>query len=73
MRKQGAGTLLFFGTTPIRTEQRSKPASCGYRERAVPHNTNYTVNGGTLDLNDFNLTATQLDGTGGIIDLGSAS
>ncbi|WP_293336051.1 autotransporter domain-containing protein [Parvibaculum sp.] len=32
----------------------------------------YEVNGGTLDLNDFDLTATELSGTSGTVDLGSA-
>lgn len=32
----------------------------------------YTVNGGTLDLNNYNLTVSSLDGTGGAVALGSA-
>jgi outer membrane autotransporter protein len=40
---------------------------------ALPNNTAYTVNGGTLDLNDFNLTTSSLKGSGGAIDLGSAT
>ncbi|MEI4505950.1 autotransporter-associated beta strand repeat-containing protein [Sphingopyxis sp. CCNWLW253] len=32
----------------------------------------FQVNGGTLDLNDFNQTLTSLTGTGGTLDLGSA-
>ncbi|GMV63753.1 MAG: hypothetical protein AMXMBFR74_29200 [Parvibaculum sp.] len=39
---------------------------------ALSSNAAYTVNGGTLDLNDFDLTATELSGTGGTVDLGTA-
>ncbi len=33
----------------------------------------YVLNGGTLDLNDFDLSMSELSGTGGTIDLGSAA
>jgi outer membrane autotransporter protein len=36
-------------------------------------NTAYTVNGGTLDLNNFALTMSSLDGTGGVVNLGTAA
>jgi outer membrane autotransporter protein len=36
-------------------------------------NTDYTVMGGTLDLNNFNLTVSSLNGPGGIVNLGSAA
>ena len=36
-------------------------------------NATYEVNGGTLDLNDFDLTMSSLAGTGGTVDLGSAA
>jgi outer membrane autotransporter protein len=36
-------------------------------------NTAYTVIGGTLNLNNFNLTMSSLDGTGGVVNLGSAA
>ncbi len=35
--------------------------------------TAYTVNGGTLDFNDFSRTIAALSGTGGTVDLGSAT
>jgi autotransporter-associated beta strand protein/YVTN family beta-propeller protein len=35
--------------------------------------TTYTVNGGTLDLNSFDLTLSSLNGAGGIVNLGSAA
>ena len=38
---------------------------------ALPDNTPYTVNGGTLDLNDHSLIASSLNGTGGTITLGA--
>ncbi len=37
------------------------------------NNTAYTVNGGTLDLNNFKLTVSSLNGTGGVVNLGSAA
>jgi len=40
---------------------------------SFPQNTPYEVNGGTLDLNDFDLTASQFGGAGGVVDLGTAS
>ena len=36
-------------------------------------NTAYTINGGTLDLNNFKLTMSSLNGTGGVVNLGSAA
>ena len=38
---------------------------------ALVGNTAYTVNGGTLDLNNFSLTMSSLSGTGGTVALGS--
>ena len=40
---------------------------------AFANNRNYTVNGGTLDLNNFNLTMYELSGMGGEVALGSAT
>ncbi len=37
------------------------------------NNTAYTVSGGTLDLNNFNLTMSSLNGAGGVVNLGSAA
>ena len=37
------------------------------------NNTAYTVLGGSLDLNNFNLTMSSLKGTGGVVNLGSAA
>ncbi|MET3648993.1 autotransporter domain-containing protein [Phyllobacterium ifriqiyense] len=41
--------------------------------KAFVDNTSYTVNGGTLDLNNFDLGASSLSGKGGTIKLGSAT
>jgi subtilase-type serine protease len=35
--------------------------------------TAYRVNGGALDLNSFDLTMASLNGTGGVVSLGSAA
>jgi outer membrane autotransporter protein len=40
--------------------------------RAFVNDTVYTVNGGVLDLNGFNLYMAELSGTGGTVDLGTA-
>ncbi|MFK4722610.1 autotransporter-associated beta strand protein [Bradyrhizobium niftali] len=40
---------------------------------AFAGNTAYAVNGGTLDLNGFNLTMSSLSGTGGTVALGAAA
>ena len=37
------------------------------------NNTAYTVNGGMLDLNSFDLTMAALNGTGGVVQLGTAA
>ncbi len=39
---------------------------------AFVNNTSYTVNGGALDLNSFNLTMSSLTGTGGKVTVGTA-
>ncbi|WP_313196640.1 autotransporter domain-containing protein [Shinella zoogloeoides] len=43
------------------------------RAGAFVDNTDYTVNGGSLDLNGFDLTMSSLSGTGGTVALGSAN
>jgi outer membrane autotransporter protein len=40
---------------------------------ALPANTSYTINKGTLDLNDYGLVMGRFSGSGGVLDLGSAS
>jgi fibronectin-binding autotransporter adhesin len=40
--------------------------------RAFVNDTAYTVNGGVLDLNGFNLYMAEMSGTGGTVDLGTA-
>jgi T5SS/PEP-CTERM-associated repeat protein/autotransporter-associated beta strand protein len=39
----------------------------------VPWNTAYTINGGTLDLNNYSFAASSFSGTGGTVALGSAT
>jgi autotransporter-associated beta strand protein len=69
--KQGGGTLLLSGSNNYvgGTTVEAGTLRVG-TTLSLPQSTNYTVNGGTLDLNGSGLTATQLDGTGGTIDLG---
>ncbi|WP_162901215.1 autotransporter-associated beta strand repeat-containing protein [Breoghania sp. L-A4] len=72
--KAGAGTLVLTGansysggTTVSGGVLRAGSAG------ALAANTGYAVNGGTLDLGGFDLTASSLSGTGGSVDLGGAA
>ncbi|MEP5367225.1 autotransporter domain-containing protein, partial [Parvibaculum sp.] len=73
LEKTGAGILTLSGanshsgaTTVSAGTLRAGSASAFASDSA------YTVNGGTLDLNDFDLTMSALSGTGGTVDLGTA-
>ncbi len=72
--KSGVGTLTLSGAN---TYDGGTTLAAGTLRQgsnaAFASNTAYTVNGGTLDLNDFALTASSLSGSGGSVDLGSAS
>lgn len=69
-----AGTLILNGTnnytggTVVNAGTLLQGANA-----AFSNNTAYTVNGGTLDLNDFDLTARLNGGTGGSVDIGTAT
>lgn len=63
-----SGTSTYTGTTTINGGILRAGSSTG-----LAANTEYTVNGGTLDLNDFALTVSSISGTGGSIALGNAS
>lgn len=72
--KTGGGTLLLSningytgGTAVLDGILRAGVAG------ALPNNTAFTVNGGVLDLNSFNLTASLFSGSGGSIALGTAT
>ena len=74
LSKLGPGTLTLSGnnsytggtTVVAGTLRAGSPGG-------FPNNTAYTVNGGTLDLNSFNLTMSSINGAGGIVSLGSAT
>ncbi|PKQ02676.1 MAG: hypothetical protein CVT73_17630, partial [Alphaproteobacteria bacterium HGW-Alphaproteobacteria-12] len=72
LEKTGAGTLTLSGTnthsggTTVEAGILRAGGASAFASGA------YTVNGGTLDLNDFNLSMSALSGTGGEVDLGSA-
>ncbi|GAB5559230.1 MAG: autotransporter-associated beta strand repeat-containing protein [Synoicihabitans sp.] len=74
LNKLGAGTLTlngantYAGGTTVEAGTLLLGAS-----GAVAPNTPHTVNGGTLDLNNFDLTASSLSGTGGLVDIGTAN
>ncbi len=72
--KAGAGMLIFTGAN---TYTGGTTVNAGILQAgangALPNNTAYTVNGGTLDLNNFSLIASQLSGTGGTVNLGSGT
>ncbi|MGJ8658075.1 MAG: autotransporter-associated beta strand repeat-containing protein [Akkermansiaceae bacterium] len=62
-----SGTNTYTGGTKVSSGKLAQGASSSFAA-----NTAYTVNGGTLDLNDFDLTASSLSGSGGLVDLGTA-
>jgi autotransporter-associated beta strand protein len=74
LTKTGTGTLVLSGANTYTggttvTGGTLQAGAAG----AFVDNTAYTVDGGTLDLNDFALTASSLAGTGGTVDLGTAA
>ncbi len=75
LAKLGGGTVTLFSgsnsfTGGIRVEAGTLIGSV---DGALPDGNALVINGGTLDLNDFNLEATALGGTGGTLDLGNAT
>jgi autotransporter-associated beta strand protein len=74
LTKTGSGTLTLSGSNSYTG---GTTVSAGILRAgsagAFVNNTAYTVNGGTLDLNGFALTASSLAGTGGTVALGSAT
>jgi outer membrane autotransporter protein len=74
MSKLGTGTLTLTGANTYTggTTVEAGTLQSGAAGAFVP-NTAYTINGGTLDLNDFNLTMSSLSGNGGTLDLGTAA
>ena len=74
LTKMGAGTQTLSGndtytggTTVLAGTLQAGSAS------GFVNNTAYTVNGGILDLNNFSLTMSSLNGTGGVVGLGTAA
>lgn len=71
LTKSGTGILALLGTgsysggTTV-NDGTLRAGSAG----AFVANTAYTVNGGTLDLNNYNITMSSLSGTGGTVALG---
>ena len=72
--KSGTGTVTFSGTNSYAG---GTTVSAGTLEAgsagAFANNTAYAVNGGTLNLNNHNLTMSSLSGNGGAVALGSAA
>ena len=73
LTKDGAGTLTLTGANTysggtILNDGTLQAGAAG----AFVNNTEYVVNGGTLDLNNFNLAMSSLSGTGGTVALGTA-
>jgi autotransporter-associated beta strand protein len=74
LTKTGSGTLTLSGAntyTGGTTVEAGTLRAGG--AGAFVGNTAYAVNGGTLDLNGFNLTMSSLSGTGGTVALGAAA
>ncbi len=72
--KTGSGTLFLNGSNSYwgKTTVEAGTVVNGTGGGLVD-NSPFTVNGGTLDLNGYDLTMSSLWGTGGIVDLGSAA
>ncbi|MEJ2463963.1 MAG: autotransporter domain-containing protein, partial [Candidatus Thiodiazotropha sp.] len=74
LTKGGSGTLTLGATNSYTS---GTTVSGGTLQSGVAgalvDNTDYTVNGGTLDLNNFDLSMSSLSGSGGDIALGSAA
>jgi outer membrane autotransporter protein len=72
--KEGAGLLTLTGTN---TYTGATTVSAGTLRQGVAgafvNNSAFTVNGGILDLNNFNLTVSEVKGLGGEIALGTAA
>lgn len=74
LTKLGAGTLRFSssnsytGGTVVEDGLLTTDIAGGF-----VNNTAYTINGGVMDLNGMDLTASTLDGNGGILQLGAGS
>ena len=70
----GSGTTTLNGTN---TYTGGTTVNAGTLQRnaagAFASNTAYTVNGGTLDLNNLGLTMSSLSGSGGTVDIGTAT
>lgn len=72
--KAGMGTLTLSGSNSYRggTYVQDGVLRAG-NAAAFVQNTGYQVNGGTLDLNGFNLTTAGFSGTGGLVALGAGT
>src|SRR5208282_572531 len=74
LTKTGPGTVIlggnnsYTGGTTVVAGTLQAGSAGGFVNNAA-----YTVIGGTLDLNNFNLTMSSLNGTGGVVNLGSAA
>jgi outer membrane autotransporter protein len=73
LTKTGAGTVILGGSNGYTggTTILAGTLQAGSAGSFV-NGTGYTVTGGTLDLNNFNLTMSSFNGTGGVVKLGSA-
>ena len=73
LSKTGNSTWTLTGTSThtVNTTVEAGTLQAG-SAGALAANTVYTVNGGTLDLNGYDLTMSALSGTGGTVSLGSA-
>src|SRR5262249_1820746 len=74
LTKQGAGTLTLSGANSYTG---GTVVEAGTLNRSIAYgfvsNASYTIDWGTLDLNDFDLTMSSLSGTGGNLALGNGN
>jgi fibronectin-binding autotransporter adhesin len=72
LEQNGNGVLTLLGANSQQGTVVNSGTLRAGTDGAFGENGSYTVNAGTLDLNNFDLTAASLAGTGGVVNLGSA-
>ncbi|PKP72192.1 MAG: hypothetical protein CVT83_01215, partial [Alphaproteobacteria bacterium HGW-Alphaproteobacteria-5] len=73
LEKSGTGVLTVTGTNSYTGGTAVSDGTLRAGTASALAGGSFTLTGGTLDLNDFDLSMSELSGTGGTVDLGSAA